>query len=218
MSSGMCFCVHVPPKEEQRRLDNIHYWRPQRIGNSFLLCGKKNTAFPQQCFVGPEWPCMVITNILIIVPTYFFIVNIAADLDMIVVILAIITVSILLVMFAATACSEPGIIWVPGDFDGAQAKSAEEKLESGYVKTFTPAGATVSTIQCGQCQIERPRSAAHCYECGLCVDDLDHHCPWTGKCIAKKNLQRFHGFLYSLCFHLLFVVSTLIYSAHIMNN
>ena len=32
-------------------------------------------------------------------------------------------------------------------------------------------------IQCGQCSIDRPVTAAHCYECGVCVDELDHHCP-----------------------------------------
>ena len=35
----------------------------------------------------------------------------------------------------------------------------------------------VALIQCGQCSIDRPVTAAHCYECGVCVDELDHHCP-----------------------------------------
>ena len=34
-----------------------------------------------------------------------------------------------------------------------------------------------AVMQCGQCSIDRPVTAAHCYECGVCVDELDHHCP-----------------------------------------
>lgn len=34
---------------------------------------------------------------------------------------------------------------------------------------------------------------------------LDHHCPWTGKCIGKKNLCYFYAFLISLTIHILYV-------------
>lgn len=37
---------------------------------------------------------------------------------------------------------------------------------------------TVHTMECGQCQIQRPYSARHCHYCEVCVDHLDHHCPW----------------------------------------
>jgi len=210
----LCCCAKtLSNKVEERTLDNVHHWRPIKIGNSFLLCGKKNTAFPQHLFVGPEWPCMIITNVLIVVPTYYFVVNIALDLNLGLAMAVCVTGLFLLIMFFATACSEPGIVWLPGEFDGAQAKSAEEKLESGYKVPFDPAkNAPGQKIACGQCTIERPRTAHHCYECGLCVEDLDHHCPWTGKCIGKKNVDRFHYFIYSLCFHIVFVIGILVYN------
>jgi len=28
--------------------------------------------------------------------------------------------------------------------------------------------------------------------CGICVEELDHHCIFFGKCIAKSNLDSFH--------------------------
>jgi len=41
----------------------------------------------------------------------------------------------------------------------------------------------------------------HCVECGICLKNHDHHCYWTGKCIAKNNIWIFH----------LFSIGTLIY-------
>ena len=208
----LCCCAQKLDKDDERKIDNVFYRRPVRIGNSYLLCGKKNSAFPYHMMVGPEWPCMVITNVLIIVPTYFFIQDIASDLGVVVMVIALVSCVTLLVTFAATACSDPGIIYIseePCVEEGTQAKSPEEKLEAGYATPKSPKSGNL--IMCGQCGIDRPRTASHCYECGLCVDQLDHHCPWTGKCIAKKNLDRFHYFLYSLCTHIAVVIITLIY-------
>ena len=35
----------------------------------------------------------------------------------------------------------------------------------------------------------------HCYDCDICVEGYDHHCPWTSKCIGRKNLFTFYGFM-----------------------
>jgi hypothetical protein len=40
---------------------------------------------------------------------------------------------------------------------------------------------------------------------------LDHHCPWTGKCIGKKTIQAFYWFLFILLVHLLFVGGVSLY-------
>jgi hypothetical protein len=32
-------------------------------------------------------------------------------------------------------------------------------------------------VECGRCQIDRPRDVSHCHYCGVCVKNLDHHCP-----------------------------------------
>ena len=41
----------------------------------------------------------------------------------------------------------------------------------------TAASPPLGYMECGQCNVSRPTTAAHCYECGVCVDQLDHHCP-----------------------------------------
>ena len=35
----------------------------------------------------------------------------------------------------------------------------------------------------------------HCTECNICIKKLDHHCYWTGKCIAKNNYFTFQMLL-----------------------
>ena len=43
-------------------------------------------------------------------------------------------------------------------------------------------------------------NTGHCFDCNVCVEGYDHHCPWTGKCIGKKNLPFFYIFLMSILF------------------
>ena len=47
----------------------------------------------------------------------------------------------------------------------------------------------------------RPRPAALC----AVLSQLDHHCPWTGKCIGKRNLWMFYAFLVTTCASIAFV-------------
>ena len=66
---------------------------------------------------------------------------------------------------------------------------------------------------CAFCEMGRPlghanRPTAHCYTCGRCVLDLDHHCPWTGKCIGKGNMFVFNLFLAFLPLSIGFMVLT----------
>ena len=84
---------------------------PHRIGKNTLLCGKKNSYFPCQLFVGPEWYCSFVTYALIIVLTIFFLANAAVPLGPVVVALGTVSLFVTVMLFSATACSDPGIIF-----------------------------------------------------------------------------------------------------------
>lgn len=49
--------------------------------------------------------------------------------------------------------------------------------------------------------IVRPPRAFHCSTCNVCIEAQDHHCPWMGTCIGKRNLKYFISFLTMTALH-----------------
>ena len=66
---------------------------------------------------------------------------------------------------------------------------------------------------CDDCDIwvRVDMKVVHCNECGVCVEKQDHHCPWTGKCIGRKNIYYFNMFLASIVVVFLFFIIALVY-------
>ena len=47
--------------------------------------------------------------------------------------------------------------------------------------------------------------------CARCLQ-LDHHCPWTGKCVGEHNLRPFYVFVFSVQFLLCYcIIGTVTY-------
>lgn len=231
-------CLKRFPAGKDRHIDvlsNKFVIYPHKVGNSILLYGRKDAHFPFHAFVGPEWPCMCVTYALIIVPSILFFTNVAMLWpNPAVLAVGILTFLLVLCAFSATACTEPGIVFIPSSY--LPVSHAQDRAELGQ--------SSRTSLECSICNLERPRTASHCYECGLCVDQLDHHCPvsacytahcppyypshhpssplfplspspstlssppqWTGKCIARKNLTCFYVFLAALFLHIAYVVA-----------
>ena len=61
---------------------------------------------------------------------------------------------------------------------------------------------------CSTCNIHRPPRGSHCHICDNCVEKFDHHCPWLGICIGKKNYLLFFIYISSLLFYLLYMFAS----------
>jgi len=59
---------------------------------------------------------------------------------------------------------------------------------------------------CATCQIIRPPRSFHCGACGVCIELHDHHCPWVGTCVGRRNTRFFVSFLLWTGIHGLFTL------------
>ena len=65
-----------------------------------------------------------------------------------------------------------------------------------------------SSRYCKICKLIRRKGVIteHCKDCDVCIEELDHHCPWSSKCIGKNNIKPFYVFVISLVIHLIVTI------------
>ena len=110
-------------------------------------------------------------------------------IPLIIVILYLITIILLII---ASFC-DPGIILsFPMEKRIIEDRKESKIFQLGYIKNYK---------YCDTCSIMRPCRSTHCGDCNNCVEKFDHHCPWIGTCVGKRNYQYFYFFL--LCLNIL---------------
>ncbi|XP_028896646.2 palmitoyltransferase app isoform X3 [Zeugodacus cucurbitae] len=115
-----------------------------------------------------------------------------------------------------TTFTDPGVIPRASHDEAAYIEKQIEVPNSLNSPTYRPPprtkevlvkGQTVKLKYCFTCKIFRPPRASHCSLCDNCVDRFDHHCPWVGNCVGKRNYRFFYLFLVSLAFLAVFIFS-----------
>ena len=166
----------------------------KKIGHTLCLLSDKMGN--PLIMIGPHWPMYVCFCGLLSLGFFSFFYKFYTTLNLFLKIFGIISFSIYFLSYTGTFLLNPGY-----------PERNEDSLK-GIPR--------IKYKFCIECNIwERiDRNIFHCFECGVCVEGYDHHCPWTGKCIGRKTINYFYTFITSVFVFFLFFIIALIYIDH----
>lgn len=66
----------------------------------------------------------------------------------------------------------------------------------------------VEIKKCRECRnyVRMDRQTYHCFECNVCIEGYDHHCPWMTKCIGKNTKYSFYTFVLSIMIAMTYLI------------
>lgn len=144
--------------------------------------------------LGPDWKPFLASIFLVAAPSGVFLGLVAPWLGRHIS-WAVVVVSALLIS-ASLACLFRTALMNPGFLPRHELTDEEEYAVRSNTKEFHINGFTVTTKWCTTCNHYRPPRCSHCAVCDNCVDKFDHHCPWVGTCIGRRNYRWFLSFVY----------------------
>ncbi|XP_056651447.1 palmitoyltransferase ZDHHC18 isoform X2 [Monodelphis domestica] len=157
--------------------------------------------------------------LIVTTTTLFFIFDcpfLAHHLTLAIPIIAGILLFFVLSCLLQTSFTDPGIL---PRATPSEAAALEKQIDSSGNSTYRPPprtkevminGQMVKLKYCFTCKMFRPPRTSHCSVCDNCVERFDHHCPWVGNCVGKRNYRFFYAFILSLSFLTSFIFACVI--------
>eukprot|EP01054_Gregarina_sp_Poly1_P000542 Gregarina_sp_Poly_1__541@NODE_112_length_13900_cov_236_895034_g99_i0_p4_GENE_NODE_112_length_13900_cov_236_895034_g99_i0NODE_112_length_13900_cov_236_895034_g99_i0_p4_ORF_typecomplete_len438_score36_41DHHC/PF01529_20/4_2e02DHHC/PF01529_20/4_8e42TRP/PF06011_12/0_77TRP/PF06011_12/32_NODE_112_length_13900_cov_236_895034_g99_i0883510148 len=178
--------------------------------------GKVRYIFGGRCVIGPDIRLATVAFLLILVPSIIY--N-GWSLPWIVqrwngawllVIFTVVIEAIVIALFMRTAMSDPGIVPREADLWGLDAPWLNQLMPKNPPKhqDIVIHGHLLKMKYCISCNFYRPPRCVHCSVCDNCVDKFDHHCPWVGNCVGRRNYRSFLLFVFSTSIYILTVMIT----------
>ncbi|KAK9277245.1 hypothetical protein L1049_006784 [Liquidambar formosana] len=222
---GKMYTAPLPPQlsDSNRRIIDTHapslrVYQVWKGSNKFFLGGR--------LIFGPDVRSLFLTIFLIVTPVILFCAFVSQGLikefrphlgNLIVAISAVFAAYIIILLFL-TSGRDPGIIprnphppEPEDEGDGSSIMPTDWAGSQGGAPTLPPTkdvivnGKVVKVKYCQTCMLYRPPRCSHCSICNNCVERFDHHCPWVGQCIGKRNYRFFFIFVSSTTMLCLYV-------------
>ncbi|KAM5269771.1 palmitoyltransferase ZDHHC18 isoform 1-T1 [Hipposideros larvatus] len=161
-----------------------------------------------------------LTLLLILTTTVLFFVFdcpfLAHQLTLAIPIIAAILFFFVMSCLLQTSFTDPGIL---PRATVCEAAALEKQIDNTGSSTYRPPprtrevminGQMVKLKYCFTCKMFRPPRTSHCSVCDNCVERFDHHCPWVGNCVGRRNYRFFYAFILSLSFLTTFIFACVV--------
>lgn len=193
---------------------------PKRVYQSWKANNK--FLFGGRLIFGPDANSLIITFMLILVPVVLFCVFVARNLVLelqresagyAILVIAIVFTIYVFILLLSTSAKDPGIVprnsHPPEEVLGYESSASVESGGRPFPRTkeVLVNGFPVRVKYCETCMLYRPPRCSHCSVCDNCVERFDHHCPWVGQCIGKRNYRCFFLFVSSTALLCVFIFS-----------
>ncbi|XP_010452410.1 PREDICTED: probable protein S-acyltransferase 3 [Camelina sativa] len=215
MSKKKSSQVHCIPSDDlilmtastSKHISQIRLYKAWK-GNNRFFCGGR-------LIFGPDVSSLFLTSFLIGAPALTFCIRMLVWIrkgdpffNCIVLTSGFILTLLAFMFLVLTSARDPGIIPrnktsmnLEDDSDSSLTQSMEwvnnrtPNLKIPRTKDVFVNGYTIKVKFCDTCLLYRPPRASHCSICNNCVQRFDHHCPWVGQCIARRNYPFFICFI-----------------------
>ncbi|CAN4075692.1 unnamed protein product [Withania somnifera] len=193
---------------------------PKRVYQSWKANNK--FLFGGRLIFGPDANSLIITFMVILVPVVVFCVFVARNLVLelqresagyAILVIAIGFTIYVFILLLSTSAKDPGIVprnsHPPEEVLGYDSSASVEAGNRPFPRTkeVLVNGLRVRVKYCETCMLYRPPRCSHCSVCDNCVERFDHHCPWVGQCVGKRNYRCFFLFVSSTALLCVFVFS-----------